>query len=531
MKLNLRGQPYPKRQAAAPKPGQFVHHEDSDQGYLSQVGRGLDPSTVDTIMQAANTGDTAQMCALSETIDDRSFAIGAALDTRRAAIAATPWHLVPGDENDTRAEEIATAAEQMLRASHPTNDLLTFGQMVQLELGSALLPGFAAPEIVWGKGGADILGYLSIPQKHFTFVNSRVPKLVTTNQPNGIDLLPNKHVLHWHRAKGGSPTRGGLIRACAWIRCFESVNIKDLLRFVERYGMPFLVAQVDEQSWQSERTVLRSIVRNFGPDGGAVISKNAELNLLQASNNDGEIYFKLLSYLAQAAEKLILGQTATSGDGGGWSNDGAQTMVRLDIRDSDCAQISETVYARLLVPWVAWNYGPDAPVPTQAYDIEEAKDTQAEATVIKTLDEAGWELDPDQVEKNTGYKVTRKAAQPLQGTIPLRAEHLHAPGNALALADDDIATPEDTADLALSRYLRAKGLRDWLGPLQSILDDTADLTSETDFRARLTTLVADLPALAAPLDSSGLEELLATVTISAHANGQAAKAAELARKE
>lgn len=541
MLYDHRGQPIAETMAPPPRPGRHTAWEESDQGWLAQVGRGLDPETVDRIMRAADAGDTAEMCALCEAIDDRSFGIGAALDTRRAAIAATPWKTIPGDES-ARADEIAAAAGEMLRATRPGDDLLTFGQAVHLELGSALLPGFAAPEIVWDKGGAGILGFASVPQKHFTFRNSR-PLLVTTDHPEGIELPPHKFLVHWHRAKGGTATRGGLVRACAWLRAFESLGYKDLLRFIERYGMPFLVAKVDEQSWKNERHVLRTIVRNFGPDGGAVLSRNTEIDLLQAANSDGEVYFRLVERLDQAAEKLILGQTATSGEGG-WSNSGAQHLVRMDIRDSDCAQIAESVYARILVPWTAWNYGPDAPAPRIEYEIAEAKDAQAEATVVQTLGAAGWDLDPEQVEANTGYKVTRKPAQP--AGFALSAEDLHGlrnliagtvqpPRNTLALAaspgtaEPRLGLSPDPADLvagaAVPEARRAIG--GLFRPLQERLDGIAAIEDPAAFRAACAALAAESAELLDSLDFAPLEDVLSRTIVAAAAAGKAEAAARI----
>jgi len=532
---DAKGQLIPEADPRPPRAGITALWEDGDHQHLSSAGRALTPEKVDGIMQAADSGDTPRMCALAEQIDDRSFAIGAALDTRRAAIEATPWR-IEGADDSSRADDIAKSAQQMLSATRPENDLLTFQQMIKLELGSALLPGFAAPEIVWSAGGAEVLGFSSIPQKHFSFVGTRTPRLLTTDHPEGIELPPGKFVLHWHRAKGGSPVRGGLIRAAAWMRCFEGLGFKDLVRFVERYGMPFLVAGVDEQTWKSERSVLRSIVRNFGPDGGAVLSKNTELQLLQAAGNTGDVYFRLLEYLERAAEKLILGQTGTSSEGG-WSNNGAQHMVRMDIRDSDCSQIAESVYARILVPWVRWNYGPEAPLPRMVYDIEEAKDAKAEAEVIKTLGDAGWEMEAEQIEANTGYRVTRRVtrretppqapgstlAAALQDNDRFRAQ-------AAALADEDDATdiPDTIADAALPQARSAAAAM--FAPLQDRLDAIAQIADPAEFARACAALSAELPALAGGDSPETLEAAIRQVVHASAATGISARLNELERK-
>jgi len=532
------GKAIDERLVKPPRPGRAVVHEAYDRELYSSVGRGLDPDTVDAIMRAADSGDTAEMCALAEAIDDRNFEVGAALDVRRAAIAATDWRLAAGDESP-RGEEIAKAAEQMLRAVPGSDDgLLDFAGMVQMELGSALLPGFACPEIVWGKGGQEIAGFQPVEQKYFTFRNgARTPRLVTRDQPSGIDLPAAKFCLHWHRAKGGAAVRGGLIRACAWLHCFANVNYKDLLRFIERYGMPFLVAKVDDQSWQNERTVLKTVVQNFGPDGGAILSKNTELELLQAANNTGDIYFRLLEHLRAAAERLILGQTATSGEGGGWSNDGAQHLVRMDIRASDCAQIAPTVRSRILAHWTAWNYGPDAPVPRMEYDCKPPKDAKAEAEVVAILAGAGWDLDAEQVEASTGYKVVRRAPAPMPSYPPgmaLEAEAVTAtaqrqasPGAQRSVVAVDL--PESVAESAAREGGAA--VRPWLGPLQARLDAAAAIKDDAEFLAAVKALGDAGPELYKALDPSALEALVERTIVTAAAQAKAAEAERLARKD
>lgn len=554
------GKAIDERLVKPPRPGRAVVHEAYDRELYSSVGRGLDPETVDAIMRAADSGDTAEMCALSEAIDDRNFEVGAALDVRRAAIAATDWRLAAGDESP-RGEEIAKAAEQMLRAIPGGDGLLGFAQMVQMELGSALLPGFACPEIVWGKGGAEIAGFQPVEQKFYTFRESRTPRLVTRDQPDGMDLPAAKFCLHWHRAKGGAATRGGLIRACSWIHCFANINYKDLLRFIERYGMPFLIAKVDDNSWQNERTILKSVVQNFGPDGGAILSRNTEVELLQAANNLGDVYFRLLEHLRGAAERLILGQTATSGEGGGWSNDGAQHLVRMDIRASDCAQIAPTVRSRILAHWTAWNYGPEAPVPRMEYDCQPAKDAAAEATVVATLAGAGWDLDPEQVEANTGYKVVRRAMAPApdmamedrgmpQGAPPLppagtghgpsrtypgasarRAPLRGGEGRPLALEADPAG--HDVAGEVAESAGREGGaaVRTWLSPLQARLDAAAAIQDDAEFLRAVKALGESGPELYEELDPSALESLIERTVVTAAAQAKAAEAERLARRE
>lgn len=525
---------------AAPSRGVFVDWEPSDRDGIDP-SRDLTPERVDAIMRAADRGDTADMCRLAERIDDKSTDIGAALGTRRAAVASTPWSVRPSDDS-SGAKALAEEAEAMLRNPRIDNELVSFDALVEFDLLSALLPGFACPEIVWGAGG-EILGFQTVEQRHFTFVDSRVPKLVTTDNPRGMELPFGKFCLHWHRAKSGDAVRGGLIRSLAWLHCFQSLNIKDLLRFIERYGFPFTVAKVDDNAWKTERTALKALIRNFGPDGGGIFSRNTELQLLQAANNTGDVYFRLLEYLGKAAEKLILGQTGTSGEGG-WSNNGAQHLVRMDIRDSDCRQVALTVNARVLLPWVLFTRGPKAVPPVFEYDIEEPKDAKARAEVIGILEGAGLQVDEEQVFEETGFRVKRKAAPAaVPDSLPLSEDRvaqmvrstfaacLHSRGNAIALAADSALSdvPDQVAESALPAAGRA--VKTMLGGLQARLDALAAIGDDAEFARAVAALSDDLPGLLPDMDAAGLEQVLAETVHGAMAAGMAGRASELKRRE
>ena len=91
--------------------------------------------------------------------------------------------------------------------------------------------------------------------------------------------------------------------------------------------MPFVVAKVDRNAWENERGVMRNLIRSFGPNGGGVFTKSTELELLQASNSGGDVYFKLLEYTSKAITKVILGQLASSSESGGLSGGERQKLA------------------------------------------------------------------------------------------------------------------------------------------------------------------------------------------------------------
>ena len=514
--------------------GVLAHWEPSDRE-SSDVSRDLDPQSVDAILLAANTGDITDQCRLATELEEKNWDIAHAVQTRRLAVAAVEWTVEPGDDSEG-AKSAAADFEATLRSvpwEQQDDSLLTFDQAVVFDLMGALLPGFACPEIVWGQGGRNILVFNPIEQKHFTFAETAEPRLVTSNNPSGADLPPAKFLYHRHRSRSGDGTRGGLIRPLAWLHVFMRLNLADLLRFIERYGGPFLIAKVNNEAWERDRNRMKYLIQNFGSDGGAVFTSDVETELLQAANNTGDVYFRLLDYCGVATTKVVLGQTATSGDAGGLSKGQAQENVREDLLQGDCRQIDSTL-DRLGRFWTAFNYGGKTPPPHVRHLCEAPEDMKLASEVLVNLGNAGWEAEDEaEVSERFGWKLRRRAA-PVPGGAAGAGDMMDAAnGDAHAMTAEarraSQAGVDSIAAAALSEFLDGAGQREWFGPLQVAL--SAALRGEPDegtFRARLGKLVAGIPDLFEQMASSTFEDTLSRAIFTAAAQGKAAKAEGLA---
>ena len=366
--------------------------------------RCLTPEKVDQIMAAANSGDTRDQCRLAADLLEKNTDIMQAFSTRKNAVIGCKWHLEPGDGSDA-AGKAAKALEKQLRECGDGDDADTFEDLLEDLLG-ALLPGFAVSEILWQPGGS-IAGFHHIEQTRFTMTGGYFPKLVTKENPLGMDLPRGRIIYHKVRFHGGDPARGGLIRPLAWLHCFKSLDEKDLLSFIERHGMPFIAAMVDETSFNAEKNAVKRLIRNFGSSGGGIFTKNVELKLLECSTT-GDVYFRLLEYLGDAVNKVILGQTASSGDSSGLSKGDAQSKVRQDILEGDCRILQRVINAQLIKPWMRYNFGEAVADPQLVLECEAPEDVEKRANVLKTLYEAGFEADAEEVSEAFGWKLKKR---------------------------------------------------------------------------------------------------------------------------
>jgi phage gp29-like protein len=363
-------------------------------------------------------------------------------------------------------------------------------------------------------------------------------------------MLLNKFVFHRHGARSGDATRGGLIRPLGWMFLFPQLGIKNLMRFVEKFGMPFVSARVDESAWEKDRTKIAYLIRNFGSDGGAVFSKAVELNFIETATSGGDVYFKLMDYFSAAKQRVIQGQTASSGDAGGFSKGQPQENVRQDILRSDCETVARTVRAQILRPWTVFNYGSDAPVPELFFDLEESEDLEAKSRTILNLTNAGYRPTAEQVSSDFGMEI-EDVGQPARGpaltlgadgaeqrraqqAAPLRSRAVLARRRVLAAQAHDAS--EQVAETALDRILGDRELSaDWLGPVQDAIDealaglpDPADpattpevlAASERTFRDRLGALIEGQPKLYRAMDSRRLEDEITQAMFAGDTNGR-----------
>ena len=365
------------------------------------------PERLKRIFDAANSGDTEALCRCGREMLERNWDIIGALGQRSDALLGVEYDVQPG--GDTELDALAAKAfEKELRSAGELNDLETFHDLLEHLTGAVVMP-FAAAEIVWGEGGS-LAGFSTIEAHHFTLRDSFVPRLVCDEYPNGMPEEEARNRFLFHQAKRKSdPARSGLIRVLAWLHCFQNWPIKDLFSFIERFGMPFVIAKVDQNAWDNERAVLHSLIRNFGPNGGGVFTKATELQLLNASNTGGEnVYFKALEFTHNAIYTLLVGQLASSGDSSGMSNGTAQTEVRQDILEADARAIESTVRARIAAPWTAFHYR-GAAVPKLHFHVEPAEDQAHLAQVINTLSQAGFKADPAELSERFGLKLRYEA--------------------------------------------------------------------------------------------------------------------------
>lgn len=397
------------------------------------------PERLKAIFDAANQGDIESLCLCGREILERNWDVIGAMEQRSDALTGVEFDIQPGG-GSPRDIEAAKRFDEALRSAGELNGLDTFHDLVGHLTGAAVMP-FAASEIVWGPGGS-LEGFAALEAHHFTLRESFVPRLVCDEYPNGMpeEEAQNRFLFHQFRRKP-DPARAGKIRVLAWLHCFQNWPLKDLFSFIERFGMPFVVATVDKKTWDEERATLHHLIRSFGPNGGGVFSQGTQLQLLNAANTGSDnVYFKALEFTHDAIYTLLVGQLASSSDSSGMSNGDAQSSVRQDILEADARAVESTIRAQVAAPWTRFQFGGGVAVPRIHFQVEPAEDQTQLATVVSTLSQGGFKADAAELSKRFSMK--------------LRYEAPAAPGMAMDGFGQN--GPQEDADAAHNLNLKQK---------------------------------------------------------------------------
>ena len=408
------------------------------------------PEKISRIMRAADGGDIEQLCLAARDMMERNWDVISALDQRADALCGVGFDVQPGDDTPL-AREIADAFAREI-AQCGGRDCETFDDLIR-NLTDAVVMPFSAAEILWKPGGG-IAGFATVEPHYFTLQDSFTPRLVTDEFPNGMDLPQDAFIIHRFRRRP-DPARSGLARVLLWLHCFQNWPIKDLFSFIERFGMPFVVATVDDKTYDAEGDVLRALIRNFGPDGGGVFSQGTTVQLLNAANTGSDnVYFHALEFCHNAIFTLLVGQLASSGDSAGMSNGDAQSAVRQDILEADARAVASTIRAQLAEPWTRFRYGSGAPVPVVHFKVERPEDLTMLSGVIGTLSAAGYKADPAELSERFGLKLRYEPPQPV----------MQNPGFAFS---GEKTPPEHSA--------LSNALEEWLGPAADMIAELGEV--------------------------------------------------------
>jgi phage gp29-like protein len=480
---------------------------------------GLTPQTLATIFKEADMGDVARQAELFEEMEEKDTHLFSELQTRKNAVHGLDYEI---------ASYSASAEDKRIRdfVAECISGMGSFDGAM-LDLLDAIGKGYSLAELVWVvDGGRAVIDRISwIHAKKALFYERgaanmwaqsyEVPRILTEAEPfNGEVMPPFKLVYHRYKARSGYDTRAGILRVCAWMYLFKNYGIKDWVAFAEVFGVPLRLGKYDSGASKEDKDALRAAIYSLGADAAGIISKNTEIEFVEAIKNAGtnNIFEALANFCDKQMSKAILGQTATTeGTPGKLGNEDAQDRVRHDLIKADAESLSGAVRMQIVRPLVGYNFGWDKSLPWFTMLYERPEDLKELMEVYKGAAEIGQPISQEHVSERFKIPLPKqgetalrpgvaRASGPDGGNSPLAAKlrpyGVDRSGGRVVVAGEGqivLAGEIDAADLIADRLSAAAGpmTDEFVEMLRRLVEDPG-VKDLADLRDRIIDLWGDM---------------------------------------
>ncbi len=405
------------RSTTRPSTGQLLttRPEDTWRDYPSS---NLTPSRLFAILREADAGHPAAAMQLYEEMEEKDPHLYAVANTRRLALTGLDWTITPDPRAENRDLAMATAnhARNILSRTSGFDDTL---QHLALATGRNI----AIAELVWTQKGDRLVLSETVPVDftRIVFDDTDQPRILTDDARfDGIDLAPNKFILHTPHCTTGHATRGGLLRVTAMAYLAKNLALKDWMIFAETFGMPVRIARYEPSATPEEKREMLHMLESLGANAAGIFSRAVDLQIVEANRgNAGPPYERLLDFLNREISKAWLGQTLTTDTTGAKGSLSATTVheqVRQDILTDDIRKEANTIKRDILTPLILFRFGPDAPVPNFTRKVNRARTAQPLADLIATaVNELGAQIPADWAHDQLGLPRATTTQDTLTG--------------------------------------------------------------------------------------------------------------------
>ena len=377
------GRPIERAALSEPQTARLGH---LSQEFATHPSRGLTPSKLARILEAAEQGDMTAQHDLFLDMEEKDGHIFAEMSKRKRALLTLDWDVKPPRNASKKEEDDAAYAREFLLDIPNFEDVL-------LDAMDGIGHGFACLEIDWQFVGREwtIKAISHRPQSWFQVNPSNRNELrLRDYTPEGAELQPFGWVVHTHRAKSGYLSRGGLHRILAWPYLFKNYSVRDLAEFLEIYGLPLRLGKYPPGASDQEKATLLRAVAGIGHNAAGIIPEGMSIEFEEAAKGTHDPFEAMISWCERTQSKAILGGTLTSQSDGKSSTNALGNVhneVRHDLLVSDAAQVAGTISRDIVFAALTLNRGVPDPrrVPRMGFDTREPEDLKLYSEALPSL--------------------------------------------------------------------------------------------------------------------------------------------------
>jgi phage gp29-like protein len=427
---------------ALPPTGEVV---DEGRLYLTQIalysnslafGGAVSPSVIWNSMVRNESRAIMYYRELEEKDED----VGNCLDSLKLAVLQRGRLVTPGGKT-TKEKESSLAIEIAQFVQQQFDELPNFHAVLDCLL-DAPGYGFSIGEMIFdvSEGQVSLVNVKDCPQELFLFGNRfrpQVGQLQLLDSPWAMQgqLQPeNKFLIFTYRGRAQNRMGQPLLRRVFWPSWFKRNVLRLWLQYCEK-GPGTVVTRYNDSDSEASKQRAAEIAKAIAERNAIAVPQNFQydselLKVARALNPD--VYMKLQQAMQYNIARRILGETLTSFGNEGGTGAKAQGEVHADTLEQriiELARAVESVVNRQLVrPLVLWNYGPDAPMPTWGFDLEEEEDLSMRIVIDSALQRMGKQIP-------TQYVVDRYDIPAIDGEAATMVPNVNAPQVALQARD------------------------------------------------------------------------------------------------
>jgi phage gp29-like protein len=375
------------------KEGQTSHITSLRHEFANHPSRGLTPSKLAAILDAAEQGDIVGQYELFEDMEEKDGHIMSEMGKRRRAIIGLDWSIVPPDNASAQEKKSAAILNELLKAEDDFEEIL-------FDITDAIGKGFACLEF---DGWQKLEGYrvpkavIHRPQSWFQLVRGQRQEIRLRGSAAGEPLQPFGWITHVHKAKSGYLERSALFRVLVWPYLFKNYSVGDLAEFLEIYGIPMRVGKYPSGATDKEKLTLLRALAQLGHNAAGIIPNGMELDFLNAAQGDPAAFQLMIDWCEKTQSKAILGGTLTSqADGKSSTNalGNVHNEVRMDLRDADAKQIQKTISRDWVYPMAVLNGLADSwnRCPRFEFNTQDPEDMKVYSEALPTLVDMGFKI-------------------------------------------------------------------------------------------------------------------------------------------
>ena len=348
---------------------------------------------------------------------ERDTHVKSILDSAKLNVAGMKWDI----EAHLNAGEKKPSARNQAIADFVRHALENTGHFPQhmFNLMGALGMGFAVSEIIWDITDEGVLPKTLInrPPRRFQFdAVDRSLRLRNINNVYYGDPLPDKKfIVHRCANQWENPFGDAMDQSLYWMWLFKRTVIKFWMQHLQVGASSIPIVQHPASANKELKAEALSIAQMIRNGAYGRIPDNFEIIWAEAKNsiNNADAYQNFIRTCDDQMSKCVNGQTltaeASSGTGTGSKALGTVHQGTQNSRDIYRAESLSASLNSSLIRWtVDFNFGNVEGYPKFRFDLEEAEDLVSEATIIKTLSDAGFKFDVAELSEKFNYTLTEK---------------------------------------------------------------------------------------------------------------------------